>query len=422
MVQMIFFFFSMHNFEREDGGTVRMYGVMNALAEEGHEVVFISNVRDKTNFHSNIKHFFIGREASISEKRIMQGLTALLPAYFVCLLFRPIFNKIKVAIHVAETESEIFFFEYLDNTIGYLLKKNRLVHKYINDVHGVVTLEFKYQWQNATTLKQRLLYWLKYKLAYLHDKKVFENADGVLYASFAMQSYFKNLYPNILGDRVFFLPNALSYKVSQNQVDFDLRQEIAKALGITDEDFVFLFAGSYKATAGVEDLICAFSELTKSYTNIKLLLIGEGPSRKTCEALVEISDVKDKITFVNRIPYTTLPTYQDLAKVIVCPDRDNDYSHLIIHLKYYDSLLSGKVVINGNFKSVLELNKEEELSLGFTPSDVESLKRTMAKSIDAYESLSGKYKNVKQYVVENLTYRNFIRDFHKRAANHIELS
>lgn len=51
-----YIFFTLNNFLKEGGGTVRMYGVLNSLAEMGHQVTIISNAQTLDKFHPDIIH------------------------------------------------------------------------------------------------------------------------------------------------------------------------------------------------------------------------------------------------------------------------------------------------------------------------------------------------------------------------------
>ncbi len=111
---------------------------------------------------------------------------------------------------------------------------------------------------------------------------------------------------------------------------------------------------------------------------------------------------------MGRVPYKDLRTYQSIANVIVCPDRDNVYSQLIVHVKYLDALISGKIVINGAFESVKEINEEEKLSLLYIPSNVESLAKTIFRALENETYLLEKYQKNVQYVRHHLTYNTVI--------------
>jgi len=137
-------------------------------------------------------------------------------------------------------------------------------------------------------------------------------------------------------------------------------------------------------------LIAAFSAIVNNY-DARLLIVGDGPTMNEVPKLGQRNKLEHKVIFLGRIPYHHLRTYQDLADVIVCPDKQNVYSELIVHVKYLDSLMSGKVVINGSFKSVQEVNPNELLSLTFKPSNVASLSHAISYALDHYEELLVRY-------------------------------
>lgn len=404
-----FVFFSLRNFERDGGGSIRMYGILNALADKGNEVIFISNAKVKNKFHRNIKHIPVNFELGNKSKRILQGLASFLPPKLVLFIYRKLFKIIQQCVDEVVLDNEtVYFFEYLDNTIGYLLKVKDDKYKYINDIHGVSTIEFQYQYQKTPNLLKKAVHYLKYLSSYYLDKKVFLNAEGFLYASNAMKNYYENMYGGIKEKKQYILPYLLGDVAGKNECNYALSQELQMNYNLSKNDFVIFFAGGYKPTSGVDDLVLAFSSLQKRYKNLKMILIGEGPFRNKCVNLVRQNHIEDKVVFINRVPYEDLACYQSLANVIICPDKQNSYSDLIVHLKYFDSLISGKLVINGSFISVQEVNKDEFLSLNFIPSDVNDLANTIEHVIVDYDELTEKYRDVKKYAFEKLTYSSLI--------------
>ncbi len=408
---MKFVFFSMRNFVREGGGTIRMYGVLNALAEAGNDVIFISNAKKLEKFNAKIKHINIGYEVSTKKKSIFQGLLAFLPSILVGFFYYKMLRKIKKSLKGKENEN-IYFFQYLDNSVGYLLKRRRVIKNYINDIHGVVPLEFQYQVDTAVNKKTKLLYKAKYILSEVLDKKVFTKAYGFLFASSSMKQHFEDKYEFIKHKKAYILPNALNNESVLKTVDVKLKQKLINKYNLQN-NFIVFFAGGYKATAGVEDLIQAFYKFNKENSKIKMILIGQGVTKKYCIELSNDLDLSKKIIFIDKIPYEDLLTYQNLANVIVCPDRQNLYSELIVHLKYFDALNSGRIVINGGFKSVKEINNEDSLSMSFKPSDVESLYFSLKNCKENYYELNMKYEKSKKFAQENLTYKKLIDVLYK---------
>jgi len=403
-------FFSLRNFERDGGGSIRMYGLINALAAKGEDVLFISNATNTSNFHHNVEHIYIGKEATALDKMLLQGMAALLPLKVISIFYAELFRKIKNALKDVSPNTPIIFCEYLDNTIGYVLSKMGVINKPIHDLHGVATIEFDFQRQNSSNFKDKSLLKLKYFLAKTLDGKALGDAAAIIYASSQMKMYYETMFPGLKNKEYTIIPYLLSDNIGENTVNEKLKKDLLNKFEIHEDDFVFFFAGGFKPTSGIDDLIKAFLKLAKKYTQAKLIIIGDGPLKEICTKLVQNSELVEgkQIIFINSIPYQDLITYQSLAKVIVCPDKQNPYSEMIVHLKYFDSLASGQLVINGSFESVKEINSEEKLSLSFIPSNIESLYGTMKSTIEKEKRLIEKYENTKNYTLQNLTYKNHV--------------
>ena len=405
---MKYYFFTLRDFKKEVGENVRMYGMLNSLAAQGHEVVFISNAEDHKAFHPAIRHEYIGYD--FQEKRKLQGLLALLPASVVYQQFRPLFDKVEAAIARAGVGSApVCFFDYLDNTIGYLLKAKGVIRAYINDVHGISTIEQAYQQSTARSGYQRWVHRGKYFLVDSLDRKVFEGAAGLIYGSSSMQQYYEQRY-RLRGKQSFVVPYLVGEDALKRQPDPARQQELKAQLGLAESDFVVLFIGTYKQTGGMDDLIKAFDLLHRDHAASKLILIGGGPYKDYCVALAQQLPATKAIHFISHIPYAEMATYQSLAHVVVCPDKENPFSQHVVHVKYFDALISGRLVINGAFESVKEINKDEALSLTFKPSDVADLYARLVYCHDHYEELCKKYAGVKEYVAQHLTYNAYVKN------------
>jgi glycosyltransferase involved in cell wall biosynthesis len=407
---MKYYFFTLRDFKKEVGENVRMYGILNSLAAQGHEVVFLSNAENYQSFHPAIRHVCIGYD--FKEKRRLQGLLALLPARVVYQQFRPLFSKIEDAIERASVGSmPVCFFDYLDNSIGCLLKATGFIQSYINDIHGISTIEQSYQRSIATSSYQRWVHRWKYFLVDSLDRKVFGGAAGLIYGSSSMKKYYEQLY-RLKGKQNFVVPYLVSEDALKRQPNAALQRELRVRLGLTEQDFVVLFIGTYKQTGGMDDLIKAFDLLHRDTATSKLIMIGEGPYKDYCVELAQQTPAANAIHFIKHIPYAEMATYQSLAQVIVCPDKENPFSQHVVHVKYFDALISGRLVINGAFESVKEINKNEELSLTFKPSDVADLHAKLVYCRDHYEELCRKYAGVKEYVAQHLTYNAYVKNLH----------
>ena len=58
----------------------------------------------------------------------------------------------------------------------------------------------------------------------------------------------------------------------------------------------------------------------------------------------------------------------------------------------------------------MEINDTKELSLLFTPSDIDDLIKQMEKAINNYQQLSAQYSSSKNYTLQHLTYKAYIHN------------
>ena len=402
-------FFTLNNFQKEGGGTIRMLGIINELAKHNDDIVLMSNITDRSKVSKNVQHIALDIEFSPAEKRKFQFLLGAFGYSFLNRTFSQQLEVLRKSFSKINTTDKVIFFEYLDNSVAYWLTKNKIIHSYINDIHGIASNEFIFQRKKAKSLMSKLFLKIKEKIAMALDKKVFSDAEAIIYASEAMDEYYKKLYPSLKDKNNIYLPyvlNNANVKAPDNRVI----QKIKADWGIKDSDFVFLFAGAYKETGGIQDLMLAFDKIAPEFPQAKLILVGDGPTFENCKILKELLSSSDRILQMGRQPYDYLSSFQELANVLVCPDRQNLFSDLIVHVKYLDALISGKIVINGSFKSVMEVNSAKKLSLLFTPSDINDLSHKMKDSIKHYVALSLEFSGSKQYTLNNLTYSNYIQN------------
>jgi glycosyltransferase involved in cell wall biosynthesis len=395
-------FFTFRDFSKFGGGLIRINGVLNSVAGVAGEVILISNISDKEkkNLNDNIKHIHIGLKFSVIDKKLFQFLLSALPFWMISLFFYKKISKLRFLFKEHIPEEEIIFFEYLDISIGYLLKKNNLIKNYICDVHGLVPSEFKQK------NKSKTYNYIKYLSAFALDKKVFSNANGIIFASNAMRNFFYKTYPKTINKKFVLLPYFISKETCEFSINKSELSNIKNKYHLKPLDKIIFFAGGFKTLGGVTDLVKAFSIVSKKLDNTKLFLIGEGEELNNIKKIIKENKLEERVILAGVITYSELRTYQEIADIIVCPDRQNIYSNLILHLKYVDSLVSNKIVINGEFLAIKEVNIDEKLSINFIPSNVNSLANKIIYAIQHNEELAERYSNNDKYVRENLLYEN----------------
>lgn len=74
-------------------------------------------------------------------------------------------------------------------------------------------------------------------------------------------------------------------------------KEIKENIGIKSGDFVLGAVGRLIWQKGFEDLICSLPQIVKMHPEVKLLIVGDGPLRKSLQELAKGLNVNDSIFF-----------------------------------------------------------------------------------------------------------------------------
>lgn len=124
----------------------------------------------------------------------------------------------------------------------------------------------------AKGLRRIILNWVE-KITYACSIKVYPNSQG-LYDFILKNKYTTKDKLKVIGQGS---SNGIdtSYFNSKS-ISNEQKQALKNSLGITSEDFVFIFVGRLVGDKGINELVAAFSQIckTENKTNCKLLLVG----------------------------------------------------------------------------------------------------------------------------------------------------
>ena len=393
-------FVTLNTMQNDGGGTIRIKSLFT-YSKDLRNSILVSNSSDLKFVENEV---VLGVVFSTKEKRLFQFLVTFFP---ISLVKRVFFKKLshieRVFVdNLEHINGDYVFCEYLDNSVGYYLKKSGIINGYVNDLHGIATNEFANQ-QSGLGLWNRF----KYYVAKKHDAKILAEANGHIFSTVAMKSFFYAKYPKFRSKDVFYIPYLLDAKSLDSVINYDYYHAIFREFKLEKFSHIIFYAGAYKEIGGVTDLIEAFSSVLAKFPDAGLVLVGGG----RCQGLVDkkISQLRlsTQVVQLGYRPHESLYTLQQLADVIVCPDRDNLYSNLIVHLKYFDSVASEKPVICGSFDSVNEIAGAEQLSLPYTPSDLDSLANAITYALINKEAILPLLVGYRQLVKDRFTYDSY---------------
>lgn len=150
------------------------------------------------------------------------------------------------------------------------------------------------------------------------NQQIIDNSDFVL----AVSKFIKNeilSHLNCTPELISVLYNGIFLeRFGKSECLWSLREQ----LGISHDDFVFVFSGRLVPEKGIKELLLAIKQI--QHLNFKLLIIGSSffsSDRKTSfiEELQNLSSELPNVIFTGYIPYQKIQDYYHLANVAIVP-------------------------------------------------------------------------------------------------------
>lgn len=171
----------------------------------------------------------------------------------------------------------------------------------------------------ATGAKRKILNLVEY-MTYKCATKIYPNSHGLL--NIILENKFTTI------DKLKVIGKGSSNGIDTNFFDpalytTDFKKELREKLGISEKDYVYVFAGRIVKDKGINELIEAFDTLNQTYRDIKLLLLGDyekalDPVLETTETIINkneniislgwVNDVRSYFSIANAL---TFPSYRE---------------------------------------------------------------------------------------------------------------
>jgi glycogen synthase len=146
------------------------------------------------------------------------------------------------------------------------------------------------------------------------------------------------------------------------------------------KSLTFAFVGRLVSTKGVRLLLYAFRELSNKGLESRLLIIGDGPERKTLERLCGELRIASTVDFVGDIPEEDVDALISKAMVVVIPSLAGEVFGLVAA----ENMMRGRAVIVPEGGSLAEV--AGETGLKFIAGDSKSLAACMEQLLRSPEA------------------------------------
>jgi len=203
-----------------------------------------------------------------------------------------------------------------------------------------------------------------------------------------LENYFKKLHGRIAVSEV--AKRSISryfegeYRIIPNGVDihrFNPNNEKIEWLG-RDDSKKILFVGRIEPRKGLKYLILALNEVVKFISNVKLIVVGDGPFKILYEQYLN-KNIEDKVIFVGKVGYDELPKFYVSCDVFVSPATEKESFGIVL----LEAMASKIPVI---------------------ASDIEGYKQIIKDEVNGFLFENENYKNLADKIIMVLKNKNFV--------------
>jgi glycosyltransferase involved in cell wall biosynthesis len=175
-----------------------------------------------------------------------------------------------------------------------------------------------------------------------------------------------------------------------------------ESLGFTDDDLLLVYMGRVGPEKNLAFLLRAFAGIAKTYENVNLLILGDGPERENLEDRVRVMGINERVKFTGMIPYPELPAYMAAADVFVTASVTEVHPLSVI-----EALASGLPVIGIDSPGIGDTVEDGVTGFLAPEEDLAVFTAKISRIINDHEARQRMseqaIKSSMQYAIENTT-------------------
>ena len=104
-------------------------------------------------------------------------------------------------------------------------------------------------------------------------------------------------------------------------IDMKLLSSLKRKLNLSKKDYVIIFVGRLAKEKNVEFLLEAQKKLVQENSNIKLIIVGDGPDKEKYEDIAAKLNINKNVIFTGKIPWDEIQYYYHLSNFFVTASK-----------------------------------------------------------------------------------------------------
>lgn len=170
-----------------------------------------------------------------------------------------------------------------------------------------------------------------------------KNADMITVNTEATKKELLSRFPNI-ASKIKVIPMGVNSNIFRKRAIKKPKKYLKKR--------ILLFVGRLSDQKGLQYLIESMGEISRYDSSVKLLIIGEGPYRKTLAQIVQSKKLENHVEFLGSMPADEIAKYHNYADIFVMPSLAAKTGTEALGLSLLEAMSSGCAVIGTNIGGI----------------------------------------------------------------------
>lgn len=190
---------------------------------------------------------------------------------------------------------------------------------------------------------------IKYQISRFLESRLLRNVDALFTICKGLKGEMESR--GIPGSKITIIPNCVDLtKFFPEEYNLDL----ASRYRLRGKQ-VYGFIGSFYHYEGLDLLIESYKEVFEKESDTRLLLVGDGPEKKSLCEKVNKMGLDGYVIFTGKVPHEEIKKYYSVIDIFVYPRRSIRLTELVTPLKPLEAMAMGKIVVGSDVGGIREL-------------------------------------------------------------------
>lgn len=191
-------------------------------------------------------------------------------------------------------------------------------------------------------------------------------SDRIICVSESLKSHLVNKW-RVPAGKILIFSNGVDVK--QFRPNPAVGVQVRTLMGMKDDPLI-LFVGNFYEWHDVGVLLESFPRVLAEYPDARLVLVGDGATRKTMEQRATKLGIAHAVRFTGLLPHAEVPLYMAAADIAVVPYPRMDWENWLSPLKLFEYMASGKAIVASAIGQIAQVIRGRENGLLVPPGDV----------------------------------------------------